>query len=81
MQYFFNVRSGSRSFPDTEGGDFPSLHSACAEATSVARELIARSLIGDEAVDWSGAIDVMAEDRLVAVVSFTQAAGFVPPDY
>ncbi|WP_139198752.1 hypothetical protein [Devosia sp. YR412] len=57
-----------------------SLEAACVEAASVARELVARSLIGGETVDWSGAIEVMADDQVVARISFVEAAGIVTPE-
>ncbi|MDB5613383.1 MAG: hypothetical protein JWQ22_1036 [Devosia sp.] len=75
MQYFFHVRSGARSILDAEGAYFPTQQAARAEAASVARELVGRSLAADEDVDWSGAIEIATDGGVVETVGFLEAAG------
>jgi hypothetical protein len=75
MRYFFNVKSSAGTIFDREGQDIPSLAEARAEAMSVARDLIGRSLIHDQPVDWTSAIEVTDEDDKVDFVGFREAVG------
>lgn len=76
MRYFFHVRRGAMLLPDPEGSEYPTSQEAHAEGLSVARELLGRQLIGNEAVDWSTVIEIYDFDgQLTAVIGFRQAAG------
>lgn len=78
MRYFFNVRIGARLIADTEGAIFPTLEAARAEAVSAARELVGLNLTAGADVDWTSAIEIVAEDLVVETVSFLEAAGIAP---
>ena len=78
MRYFFNVRTDERVVLDLEGQELPSEEAARLEAISAAKEIVGRELLNDGAVDWKGAIEIVANDLVIDRIAFLQAVGLHP---
>jgi len=74
-RFFFNVREGDKLIDDIEGGDYPSLAEARAEAVLSARELMANDILAGRKP--SGSRFEIGDDsgQIVLIMPFEEAIG------
>ena len=65
MRYFFHILTDTERLRDPDGGEFPTLAEAFAEATQSARDLIAEELRCGRAVPSLWSIQITQEDDTV----------------
>ncbi len=75
MHFFFNFRSPTHFYPDSEGGEFETITAAREESRLAARELLGLDR-GEPALNYAGgAFEITTRDGIVvAVVPFEELA-------
>lgn len=72
-RYFFHIRDGGIVIEDPDGGEFPNLEEARAQAILSARELLAARLKSGQVLDGQIIEIATAEGAVVAVVPLKDA--------